>query len=504
MQMKKYRVSLIAFLLAGLLLAGCGQSAPQAPQSAASQIAGPSSGRAYLVPLHNTQNFIAVPRYAVVDAAGNELFRGGDMQYLYDIYTYRPYGITAQRGEKTGEVDANGQEVLQVYSQLYDLQGNLLADWAPCVYQGVFDGWVIAASEAYHRADISGVGAAPDGFWCELRDMNTGDVKLQDVYTLLVQADDSLVAADGLGYVAGVLDKDLNTLAGFPMDAQYASLQVISGGYIAMTMDETDGLGNAFLLDEAMQPLTDGDTYSFISSAGDGYVIAQLAGDGDTAQRVLRTQDASVVYETEPGEWVDYYDENAMLLVVPAEDGIAYSLRDAKGNPLAEDAAQAGAMPRSGNYEADAFYTVDDNTLTVLETGGSIRASVECGQVSSIIYDADRERFTLSYYSDEGMQDAWVLDGSLNTIVEQGSYVTIVPLYGTDQLLSGTKVKNGDYTYALYDMLDLSGKVLVEDLRGITYTDGERLVAQKGFSVGLMDMQGNWLWETSSFGALED
>jgi hypothetical protein len=58
------------------------------------------------------------------------------------------------------------------------------------------------------------------------------------------------------------------------------------------------------------------------------------------------------------------------------------------------------------------------------------------------------------------------------------------------------------------------GQVIVEDAAvGISYAsmggDGvgfgpDRFVVQKGFSRGLMDLEGNWVYEESVFSSLED
>ena len=59
------------------------------------------------------------------------------------------------------------------------------------------------------------------------------------------------------------------------------------------------------------------------------------------------------------------------------------------------------------------------------------------------------------------------------------------------------------------DILDEKGNLLVENLQIYTvndfesdYCDGYRILARRGFSQGMMDMEGNWIYKESIFGGL--
>ncbi|MDL2289478.1 DUF5046 domain-containing protein [Clostridia bacterium OttesenSCG-928-F22] len=56
----------------------------------------------------------------------------------------------------------------------------------------------------------------------------------------------------------------------------------------------------------------------------------------------------------------------------------------------------------------------------------------------------------------------------------------------------------------LQAIVDSKGTVLKDNLKNIDFCDGYRLIGQRGFEWGMMDMQGNWIYSESIFGGLED
>lgn len=65
----------------------------------------------------------------------------------------------------------------------------------------------------------------------------------------------------------------------------------------------------------------------------------------------------------------------------------------------------------------------------------------------------------------------------------------------------------GHYRYGgseLCDLLDLNGGILIEKAKNITVLSEEHFWVEKGFSQGLMDTQGNWLFQQSLFDSAVD
>ena len=65
----------------------------------------------------------------------------------------------------------------------------------------------------------------------------------------------------------------------------------------------------------------------------------------------------------------------------------------------------------------------------------------------------------------------------------------------------------GRYRYGgseLCDLLDLNGNILIEKAKNIAVLSEDRFWVEKGFSQGLMDDQGNWLFQQSLFDSAVD
>lgn len=498
--------------------AGTGGSLP-APESAAGQSssevesdasqAAPArpaaEGKIYLVPLYDQASMTAMPRYVALDAAGNEVLRGGDMQLLNDLYTGEPYAITVQRGEKTGGTDAYGNEAVQYYSQLYDTGGNLLFDWQPCVYTAAFGRFVISSSQPLMRVTIDEAGIAPEGYHSELLSMDTGEAVLPDVAMLTKQEDGSLIRFDGRGIVTAILDDGLDVVAAPPAGSLYTSLQAVKGRYIAMYLGDA-GAMYALLLDETFQPLTEEGTYTYMDAAAEGYVVANASGTGGmTTSCVLSSTDGSVVYRAGAGENITYYDGNNILATYTDSQGnFVYRLLNADGAALADGYGMMGTMPAEGEYATETFYACDGQVLVVLDAGGAELRRMDAGGALTVTWQGGVGAFVLSYYDEDTAGTSWMADAQLNMLVEPGRYSNIYPVWSATTLLNGMQATGGVYSYTLNDVMDLKGNVLVGDLRNVFYADDGRMAVQQGFNVGLMDLHGNWLWKTSAFGTLQD
>ncbi|MDL2289477.1 WG repeat-containing protein [Clostridia bacterium OttesenSCG-928-F22] len=93
----------------------------------------------------------------------------------------------------------------------------------------------------------------------------------------------------------------------------------------------------------------------------------------------------------------------------------------------------------------------------------------------------------------------WLNDGRVGrfyALMEQGDKIDASDLF---VLTHNAREKQG-----LQAIVDSKGTVLIDNLKSIDFCDGYRLIGQRGFEWGMMDMQGNWIYSESIFGGLED
>ncbi len=98
-----------------------------------------------------------------------------------------------------------------------------------------------------------------------------------------------------------------------------------------------------------------------------------------------------------------------------------------------------------------------------------------------------------------------------NEVLNKKEYESINNLYlgakGANGYFSRSELAVGWYTYnnvQLMDVLDADGNVLIERLKSVDMLSENRFWVEKGFSRGLMDKEGRWLYEQSIFDSETD
>ena len=130
---------------------------------------------------------------------------------------------------------------------------------------------------------------------------------------------------------------------------------------------------------------------------------------------------------------------------------------------------------------------------------------------NSEIYQIGNDAFTLSWYTETPEKDggsrytyySTVVDSQANTLIPQGRYSwvyrTIFP--GGTEILEGVKTGANN---SVIDLLNPDFSVRISGLKSICSVSGNYLGVIQGFSMGVMDMDGNWIYKTSTFRTLED
>lgn len=123
----------------------------------------------------------------------------------------------------------------------------------------------------------------------------------------------------------------------------------------------------------------------------------------------------------------------------------------------------------------------------------------------NIVYDL----YNYNAYSDENnMQGGnffYDLSGQpLESAHKYGYFYNVYDEYNncvSDYYVAAYEGPQGQF---LYDVLDSNGQVLISGLNLVEHFSDSVFVVQQGFNRGLMDAQGNWIYQESQFADLED
>ena len=119
-----------------------------------------------------------------------------------------------------------------------------------------------------------------------------------------------------------------------------------------------------------------------------------------------------------------------------------------------------------------------------------------------------KDRFVVSGYHNDGTNTVYscsLIDQTGREVIPIGKYDSIYTVYSDDGAILpyvfGAFLSSQNNM--LINLLDLDGNIIISNLRQYYNYTGGYLVASKGFYVGLMDMQGNWLYKESIFSGLD-
>lgn len=408
----------------------------------------------------------------IVNTAGKLMFAGRNLDLLYDLFTGEPRFIVQRRYEKLSEDENGWVTESEVYSTLYDLEGTLLRDENKVEYNAAFGDYLISW--------------APNGNGKLFR-FSTGEIVLENISYALRMGD----------YVS-VYDEESNPLILVDADGNLMEARAVNcyessnPDYYVSYSREGDAYG---LLDRTLEEVLP-QAYERLQVVGD-YI---LTWDG-TMSKALRLSDRTEVFSID-GWVLIYYDGEAGI--IQSEDYGNCWLIDGKGEILSNDACDyinAGAE----FYPAEAFVAERLGAGLLLNQQGAVLAQKPGGyfnELSSGLY-----ALTWSTQDAEGnhVSHSCVLDENGNTVIPEGRYNWLNSCYdrsGPCGLLTGTyRTGRGSY---LTDLLDADGRILLSGLNSVDQISGDYLVVKRGFSAGIMDLKGNWLYRTSTFQSLDD
>ncbi len=407
----------------------------------------------------------------IVNTAGKLIFAGRNVSLLYDLFTDEPRCIVQRRYEKLGEDENGWVTESETYSTLYDLEGTLLQEERMAEYNAIFGDYLVSWT--------------PDGHGKLFRFSN-GETVLENVSY-----------AVRMGNYVSVYDEESDPLVWINADGSFLEARAIScymsgnpDYYVSYSLGEDYSYG---LLDRNMEEVLP-QIYQRLQVVGD-YI---LTWDG-TVSKALRLSDQSEAFSID-GWVLSYYDGE--VGIIQSEDYGNCWLIDGRGESLC---AEAYDYINGGTdfYPAEAFTAGNAEEGVLLSRDGAVLARKPGGYFGELghgIYVLDWSTMNPDY-----TPHCSVLDKNGTTVIPDGRYSWVSSCYdrsGVNKLLTGTyHTSQGGY---LTDLLDTDGSVLLSGLNSVDQVNREYLVVKKGFSAGIIDLSGNWLYRTSTFQSLDD
>lgn len=414
----------------------------------------------------------------IVNTAGKEILSGKNLWLIQDLFTNEAPFITKSRYEAVKRDEDGWIEQHRTFTTVYDRNGKEIQSETEGDLNAVFGDYVV---------------------WMESNDSINGKLVRRST--------------------GEVLFNDVNSAA--KLGSSYVVVYHNTEGAPPTLVDAN---GTFSELEDFYSFYTSGDPNYFVSlrmqDAGTGLIDAQLrevlppvyvtvqvtngyalTWDGAESE-VWRLPEAEKI-RTIGGEKIQYFDGEVMVLC--NEDyNDDYYLADASGEPLTQP----------GSY---LFYAGNNESpVKAFCSSGSGSSAILYGRDGTLLYEKENasivpvssDRFVVSWAVETGEGDSIRYDSHCLVLNEKGEEV--IP-EGTYQWISnwgidGTCIAafHGGRTSGLYDLLDPECKVLLSDLKWVESAGNGYYLVEKGFSEGIMDKDGNWIYQTTQFRTLDD
>ncbi len=390
----------------------------------------------------------------------------------------------------------NKSEYFEQQYTLYDLDGNLVEVLGSKGVRFVYGDLIVYQdNQLVHR--------------------ESGEVLFEDVITLDWAEDCYIIGYDQYNRVC-VMDKNLNVLLDREGNEGFTG---VDGHYYVVTKENgKSGLcridGTQIVPSEYDYMISYNSLYApyvqarkgeqiFVISLADGKTVYQTADEYDYVQEMF--PDFMVIQkrtETTEEQGRKIYQYQSQLY-------------DYDGNPIGE--AYKSMTPETDLYNSTRnetgegvllFNVTDfDDKQYLINADGNVRYNIAENSWATAL-TADRVIENRGATEEAGIKGYLrKMDG---TALNEKEYETIYQLYlpMKNNRYELSELMAGYYTYnriGLQDVMDADGNVLLEQLKAVSILSEDRFWVEKGFSQGLMDRNGNWLYEQSLFdGAVDE
>lgn len=369
-------------------------------------------------------------------------------------------------------------EHIRNYYKLYDLKGNLLKDLGERAVLTVYGDLVLYNDD-------------------KLENRDTDQIYFSDVNELYAAEGHYVMDCNDFTSLR-ITDENLQVLHEIEGSGRLNGTRIIVQQDGAMGMLALDGT-------EILPFVYDSIQYA---SGKDKCIVQQ----GEQSS-VLSLADGSSLYTTSAAETeISYADDH--LLVLRSYQILQDGSREARtqmynyqGEPISDVYSYISSEAENGIYEKGKDYLFSANTLDgisiLLNQKGEV---VYTGKPDEWLNLVGAEEVIVAHDNGDGAE----LQNFAGEIKNTKLYEYLYPVYLSSQnggYSQKAPLVLGNYTYKntmLQDLVNLEGNILIEQAKTINALAEDRFWVEKGFSQGLMDEKGQWLYEQSLFDASVD
>ena len=391
----------------------------------------------------------------------------------------------------------NWEKIHNEYT-LYDLDGNLLKELGENGVQRVCDNLVLHYNQ-------------------QLIDRETGEVYFDDVHSINKAGEYYVLNVKNYNG-ARVIDKDMNIV--YETDGGFISID--DQYYISAEIRQEDGNRLCGLYDLDGNEIIPCEYEHF--SSGEFVDVPYVKAYRDNREFVISMEDGRIVYQESnvfpEYDYIQYLLKDRMIIqtrdtVATAEKGwwpiyqYSTAMYDYEGNIISDKynylSPQMGLynMALAEGKEPEMLFsaTRHDGTELIINADEEVLFTLEDGWMTLLSEDR-------MIIHDNNGNGACLCDMAGNQINEKAyEYMNTMYMESADGMYSQSRLINASYTLAgknLCDLVDSDGNILIERAKNIQALSPDRFWVEKGFSQGLMDAEGNWIYEQSVFASAAD
>ena len=454
----------------------------------------------------------------IVDSDGNEVRRDDVPEYieLTDLATGEPRYQYLRRYEDTGRRDEWGNPAVRTFCSLYDMEGNQLIDWEEKDYLSAFGEYIIRQDQRDMMMEMSEL---PEDYRTALFHVPTGTEQYEGVFTVVKLNEGAFLLCDGWRTPQGVVNAAGEALSGFPPPKTYYSAYAWNGYFTASLVHPYEQRKNEmeYIMDRNFREIFAAQWMSGVYGNLKGDYLAYRNG-GEYG--IFHPEDG-ILFTTD-GASIEYYDGELAVVQTGSfrseNDPINASLVTVEGKEIA--GGFSWLVPAQTHYDeepAGKFLGITDGKAVMIDRAGSELASVELPGARSL--NVLGEDLYTYYVEDDDRYGDGLLGPNLEVMIPAGRYTSfeIVSDYKTDYSEWGVNMENfllqaskelgtDEPGHSIYrtDILDHAGKVIVDNITAVYDVGPGRIALRRGFDVGLMDWNGNWIVKRRIFTGFGD